>query len=83
MLTKTQYIDSISVDENNVVHVRAATTITEDGNELSRAYHRHTLAPGDDLTGQDARVIAVATALWTPEIIAAYQTARNNAATSE
>ena len=71
MLTKTQQIDNIMIDENNIVHVRVATMIAEDGVELSRAYHRHTLSPGADLSEQDPRVVAIATAVWsllaTPE----------------
>ena len=71
MLTKTQIVDSITVDENNVVHVRTATVIEEDGTELSRACHRHTLSPGDSLIEQDPRVVAIANAVWsllaTPE----------------
>jgi hypothetical protein len=34
-------------------------------------YHRHVLEPGDDVTGQDERVIAIATAVWTKQLIAA------------
>ena len=64
MLTKTQQIDNITVDENNIVHVRTATVIAEDGAELSRTYHRNTLSPGDDLSEQDPRVVAIATAVW-------------------
>jgi hypothetical protein len=64
MLTKTQQVDNISVGENNIVHVRTATVIAEDGVELSRTYHRHTLSPGDDLSEQDPRVVAIATAVW-------------------
>lgn len=66
MIIKTQIVDSITVDEGNVVHVRTATVVAEDGAELSRSYHRHTLAPGESLVGQDARVIAIANAVWTP-----------------
>ena len=64
MITKTQLVDNITVDENNIVHVRTATVIQEDGTELSRSYHRSTLAPGDSLTDQDPRVIAIANAAW-------------------
>ena len=71
MITKTQIVDSITVDGNNVVHVRMATVIQEDGTELSRTYHRHTLSPGDSLIEQDPRVVAIAAAVWsllaTPE----------------
>ncbi len=64
MLTKTQQIDNITIDENNIVHVRTATVIAEDNKELSRAYHRNTLSPGADLSEQDLRVVAIATAAW-------------------
>ena len=64
MITKTQIVDSITVDESNIIHVRTSTVIQEDGTELSRSYHRHTLAMGDDLTDQDPRVVAIANAVW-------------------
>jgi len=64
MITKTQIVDSITVDENNVVHVRTSTVIEEDGTELSRTYHRHTLSLGDSLDNQDPRVVAIASAVW-------------------
>ena len=64
MITKTQIVDSITVDENNVVHVRTATVIEEDGTELSRTYHRHTLSLGDSLDNEDPRVVAIASAVW-------------------
>lgn len=64
MLNKTQQVDNITVTENNIVLVRTVTVISEDGVELSRAYHRHTLSPGDDLSGEDPRVAAIAAAAW-------------------
>lgn len=64
MLTKTQQIDNITIDENNIVHVRTTTVIAEDGKELSRTYHRNTLSPGADISEQDPRVVAIATAAW-------------------
>lgn len=73
MLTKTQVIDLISVDLLGVLGVRQATVVSEDGVELSRSYHRHTLAPGAELDGQDPKVVAIANAVWTPEVIQAYQ----------
>mgnify|MGYP003644575922 CR=1 FL=1 len=35
--------------------------------------HRHTLSPADDLTGQDPKVVAIANATWTAEVISAYE----------
>lgn len=71
--TEEQVIDSIRVDEHGAIEVRRADKVLKDGVEISKTYHRHTLAPGDSLDGQDEKVIAVAEAVWTPEVIAAYQ----------
>ena len=72
-LEKVVVIDKIEVVENGIIQVRQRTDIVEDGNTISSSYHRWTLAPGDSTTGQDARVVAVANAVWTPEVIAAYK----------
>jgi hypothetical protein len=63
-LTKSQSVDQIEVLANNSIQVRTATIILDDDVEISRSFHRHVLAQGDDLTGQDARVVAIANALW-------------------
>ena len=72
-LIKTTSIDQITVTENGIVLYREATRIMEDGKELSKAYHRSSLAPNADLTGQPANVVAICNAAWTPAVIAAYQ----------
>jgi len=72
-LTKTTNVDQITVTENGIVLFREATRITEDGNELSKTYHRTSLTPGQDLTGQPANVVAICNAAWTSEVVAAYQ----------
>jgi hypothetical protein len=73
MITKQTVIDQITVTENGIVLYREATKIIEDGVELTKTYHRSSLTPGQDLTGQPDKVIAIAQAAWTPEVIAAYQ----------
>jgi hypothetical protein len=72
-LTKVTAIDQITVTENGIVLVREATRIMEDGKELSKTYHRASFAPSDDVSAQPANVQAIASAAWTPEVIAAYQ----------
>jgi DNA-binding transcriptional LysR family regulator len=72
-LTKSTVIDSITVTENGIVLYREATRIMEDGNELSKTYHRSSLTPGQDLTGVPASVAAICNVAWTAEVIAAYQ----------
>jgi len=72
-LEKQTVTDKIEVLENGTIQVRTATRILEDGEVLSSSFHRHVLAPGDDLTEQDAKVAAIATATWTPEVVSAYE----------
>jgi DNA-binding transcriptional LysR family regulator len=72
-ITKITAVDQITVTENGIVLYREATRIMEDGNELSKTYHRSSLMPGQDLTGVPANVAAICTVAWTEEVIAAYQ----------
>ena len=72
-LTKEVVIDKVEVVENGIVQVRQVTRIMEDGNQLSSSYHRWTLTPGQDVSDQESKVQAVCNAVWTPEVIAAYE----------
>ena len=81
-LTKETVVDKIEVLEKGQVQVRTATRVLEDGVQLSQAYHRHVVNPstktgetwGDtDISGEDARVQAIANATWTAEVKTAYQ----------
>ena len=93
-LTKTTKVDKIEVvdaGEWKMVQVRTATVITEDGTELTRSFHRHVLAPrtksGDtwgntDISGEDARVQAIANATWTSDVKSAYETYIDSLGTS-
>ena len=66
-------IDKIEVVETNSIQVRTATIIEKDGVEIARTYHRHVKHPGEDITNEDLKVQAIANAIWTEEVIAAYQ----------
>ena len=81
-LEKETLVDKIEVLENGQVQVRTATVIKEDDKELTRSFHRHVLAPraksgdtwGDtDISGEDARVQAIANATWTDDVKSAYE----------
>ena len=63
-LIKEIVIDKIEVLESGSIQVRQATRVLEDDVVLSTSYHRHVLSPGDDLTNEDPKVVAVATAAW-------------------
>jgi DNA-binding transcriptional LysR family regulator len=72
-LTKTTTVDQITVTENGIVFYREATRIIEDGNELSKTFHRTSLVPGQNLRGHPANVAEICNVVWTAEVIAAYQ----------
>ena len=72
-LTETKVIDNITVTENGTVLYREATRILKDGDQIAQTFHRTSLTPGQDLTGQPANVVAICNAAWTDEVIAAYQ----------
>ena len=71
--TETKVVDQITVTENGTVLYREATRILKDGEQIAQTFHRTSLTPGQDLTGQPANVVAICNAAWTDEVIAAYQ----------
>ena len=73
-LTKEVAVDQITVTENGIILVRETTTIKEDGEEISKKYHRTSLTPGQDVSSQPANVQAICAAAWTPEVRQAYET---------
>ena len=58
---------------NQVIQIRKTTVLEEDGVELARTHHRHIVHPGEDVSNEIDEVQAIAAALWTGEVIAAYQ----------
>ena len=71
-LEKITVVGSMEIGELSQISVRTDTVIQDDGNEISRSFHRHVVVPTDDVSGEDARVQAVANSLWTDEVKAAY-----------
>jgi hypothetical protein len=76
MLEKVISVDLIEVVENGCIQVRTKTAIKEDGVEISSKFHRHVVAPGADVSGEDAKVQAIAASIHTPAVISAYQAAQ-------
>ncbi len=75
-LQQTTIIDRIEITEDGTIQVRQRTDIFDDVTPtviLASAYHRESLTPGQDLTGQDPKVVAIANVVWTPEVISSYQ----------
>ena len=55
------------------IQVRTSTVIKRDGEEISRSFHRHVVSPLDDVSGESAEVQAIAAAVHTDAVKAAYQ----------
>ena len=83
MLEKVVSVDLIEVIENGSIQVRTKTAIMEDGKQISGTFHRHVVAPGADVSGEDAKVQAIAAAVHTVEVIAAYVAAQATPAIQE
>ena len=77
-ITKQTAVDQITVCENGIVLYREVTRVVEDGNEIAKTFHRTSLTPGQDVTGQPSNVVAICNAAWTSEVVAAYQAAQSN-----
>jgi len=87
-ITKTIEIPKIEVVQTWNVQVATDTVILEDDVEISRSRHRHVLVPctsskdsddkwthtDTDISGEDASVQAIANAVWTDTVKAAYKT---------
>ena len=78
-ITKETQIGKIEVvGKYKCVQVRNDIVIIEDGEELSRKYHRHSLMPDADITNEHSEVQAVCNAVWTQDVKDAYETFKAN-----
>ena len=57
----------------SIIQCRRADIVEKDGAEVGRTYHRMVHVPGSDMTEACSEAQAVATALWTQDVIDAYQ----------
>ena len=60
------------VGRHKHIQCRTATIVKEDGVELSRSFHRRVLTPDMDVSGEDAEIKGMASALWSDEVKAAW-----------
>ena len=72
-LTEETVEDKIEiVSEHKMIQVRTATVIKRDGDEISRSFHRHVVAPNDDITGESDDVKAICAVVHTDAVKTAY-----------
>lgn len=82
-ITKTTDNDKIEIVNHWGIQIRTATVLKEDGNELSRTFHRRTLTPGElkggtgsdkqdlvntNISGESAEIQAICNAVWTDAV---------------
>ena len=72
-LTERTVEDKIEiVGDYRHIQVRTATIIERDGVEISRSFHRHVIAPNDDVSDESPEVQAVVAAMHTEAVKSAY-----------
>ena len=78
-ITKNTEIGQIEVvGKYRAVQVRTDTVVMEDGEELSRKYHRHVLHSDADISAENSEVQAVCNAVWTQDIKDAWIAFKSN-----
>jgi len=92
-ITKELIEDKIEVvGEYKIIQVRTSTVIKEDGVELSRSYHRHSLEcvnsvqndddtwthTDTDVSGESTEVQGIAATVWTDAVKTAKRNANEN-----
>jgi len=73
MLTERSTLSLVEITPNGTIQVRLANQIMDGEKVKAQTFHRYCLAPGSDLTGEPDQVVAIANAVWTPEVVAAYE----------
>ena len=72
---KDDKIEIVDVGDSKVIQVRTATIVTDDGTELSRSFHRHVVAPNDDVSGESDEVKKLAEIYFTDDAKAKHKEA--------
>jgi len=69
-------IVAVQCNQNNSLFVTTGVDYDNSGTIVgSEITSQYTLVPGDSLEGQPTEVMNIATALWTPAVVAAYKAA--------
>jgi len=77
-LSEQTLVDQIEVTRNGSIQVREANLVLRDDVEIAKTFHRYCLHPGADLSGQPAQVAAIASAAWTPAVIADWKASQES-----
>ena len=76
MITTKSTIDLIEVMQNDVIRVRVKTSVLSDDLQIAESFEHRVIAPGNDYSGEDAKVQAIAALVHTADVVAAYVAAQ-------
>lgn len=72
-LEKSSMVDKIEVvGPYKIVQIREVIKITEDGNLISKSFHRKTIHPGQDYSGESLEVRRICAVVHTAEVTTLY-----------
>jgi len=71
--SEQKIIDKIEVVETGAIQVREATRVFNNDELIAQTFHRRSFAPGSDVSEMPQNVQAVATAIWTEDVVSAYK----------
>lgn len=77
-LIERKIVDLIEVLSTGHLQIREANLIEKDGVVIAKTFHRYVLNPGDDVSTKEQRIQDIAVAVWTPEVVAAFQASQQN-----
>ena len=73
-LEKKVEVDKVELVGDYSIQVRTATIIKKDGTEISRNFHRHTVAPNADISSESKEIQEICKTVHTDKIKKDYAT---------
>lgn len=73
-LTKEEKISQIEiVGDYKFVQIRTTVTVKEDDKKISSSYHRRSLTPDADISGETSEIQGICNSVWTDDVKSAYE----------
>ena len=69
-------IECVDMGGWKIIQVRTATVISKNDAEISRSFHRHTVSPVDDWSGESTEVQAMCNTFHSSDAVASYNAAQ-------
>lgn len=79
MITDTTVISHISILEDGQIQVRRTRRVLDNGELIGERHLRFVLEPGQDVSSYPQRLQRICSAVWTPQVIADYNAAKQAA----